>query len=150
MLMRASVKDVLNGHISREKAYIVVTMRFYPRFFHRELRDEYLAVLAPERGLFTEFKAKERTMKSHNPAFAAVNYEERFWLNEDGMDELKRLSEKARDRDVFLICQCNPLQRCHVDLLLMIAAHFFQAICEKPRFDYPLFAERLRKSPLRP
>ena len=53
-------------------------MQYYPRFVKKELVDEYLRTFAPDKELFTEFKAQDRKLKNHDLAFAAVSYEERF------------------------------------------------------------------------
>lgn len=147
MLYRAAVQDVKSGRISRRYGHLVVVMQHYPRFLRSELVDEYLRELAPERGLFSEFKAKDRELKDHEVAFDQVSYEKRFWLSPKGWEELERLSGMARERDIFLICQCRPLERCHGDLLLLAARQRFGALTQFPRKAYPEFERRLSETP---
>ena len=42
-LRQASVSDLLTRRISTDKEYIIITMRRYPRFVRRKLRDEYIS-----------------------------------------------------------------------------------------------------------
>lgn len=118
-------------------------MQFYPRFLSKELIDEYRRDLAPEKELFTEFKAKERATKDHNGAFDDVGYEKRFELTPAGHEELARLTALSRERDVFLICQCQALQKCHADLLLLIAKTLYDARIPLLRMSYPTFNDKL-------
>ena len=143
MLYRASVLDVKQGRVSTRYGYLVVVMQHYPRFVKKDLIHEYLRVLAPEKGLFTEFKALARQVKDHNRAFAEINYEQRFEISLDGRDELARLGEMAASRDVYLICQCASLERCHADLLLLFARLRYGANAQTPRLSYPIFEKRL-------
>ena len=55
----------LAGRISKDDAYIVITMRRYPRFVRRELRDEYLTDMAPDRELFEDWLTIKRASGSH-------------------------------------------------------------------------------------
>jgi uncharacterized protein YeaO (DUF488 family) len=118
-------------------------MQYYPRFIKKELVDEYLHSLAPDRELFTDFKALDRKWKDHNRAFREVRYEDRFDLTLKGRQDLERLSWLAKDRDVVLFCQCASLEYCHADLLLLIARHEYGATIRSPRMTYPLFEKRL-------
>jgi len=143
MLYRASVTDVKCKRLSRRTGYLAVVMQHYPRFLTKEMIDEYIHDLAPQRELFAEFKARDRDMKDHDAAFAAVDYENRFELNGAGMAALERLSTMSRDRDVFLLCQCQSLEKCHGDLLLLLAKHHFAAPVARIRIRYPGFEDRL-------
>jgi uncharacterized protein YeaO (DUF488 family) len=146
MLRRASVWDIENNRVSRERDYLAVVMRFYPRFLKREKVDEYIRALAPNGELFSEFKALERKTLNHNGAFYSVHYEERFDLSEEGrkrLAELSQLSRELSERDVVLICQCRDYDRCHCDLLLLWARQRFEAPVSGLIFDYPRFQERL-------
>jgi uncharacterized protein YeaO (DUF488 family) len=143
MLIRASVQDIRTGKISRASGLLVVVMRFYPRFVKRELVDRYVRTLAPEGTLFSEFKTLDRKIKNHNSAFFQVNYESRFDLNEEGLEELKSLSKRAENENVFLICQCRDYERCHCDLLLLWAESFFLAPIKPLIFEYSVFKEKL-------
>jgi uncharacterized protein YeaO (DUF488 family) len=143
MLRRASTADLTTGRISRADGYVVVVMRFYPRFLAKDRRDEYLRTLAPEATLFAEFKREDRRLGDHDGAFAAVDYEGRFWLAAAGRQDLARLVELASTRDVYLVCQCETEQRCHGDLLLLMAHSLFGAELPSMRQSYPVFCERL-------
>ncbi len=145
MLYRASVLDVRDKRISRSRTHIAVVMQHYPRFLKKELVDEYVRSLAPEKTLFTEFKAKDRELKDHNRAFAEVNYEARFGLSEKGFADLDRLVELSRTKDVCLICQCVAADKCHADLLLVIARKRFGANTPPLRHSYPLFETHYRQ-----
>ena len=122
-------------------------MRFYPRFVPREQADSYIRALAPEATLFSEFKERQRKLANHNSAFYLVKYEERFALTPAGIQELKKLSELSKTQDVTLICQCQDFERCHTDLLLLMARKYFQAPIQGPIFDYPDFTRRLTEAP---
>ena len=143
MLQRASVQDVKSGKISRAQAYLAVAMRFYPRFLRKEWVDEYIRALAPPADLFKSFKELDRKLANHNSAFYQVEYEKRFKISQAGREELKLLSQIAEKKDVFLICQCRDFDRCHCDLLLMMAERNFKAPTKKLIFDYPDFKARL-------
>lgn len=145
MLYRASVQDVKEKRVSRRYTHTVVVMQYYPRFLSKELVDEYARTLAPDRALFTEFKAKDRETKDHNGAFEAVNYEARFGLSAEGVAALSRLCELSSGKDVALICQCAAGDRCHADLVLLIARQKFGANTPPLRHAYPIFEKRLAK-----
>lgn len=120
MLRQASIKQLRMGSFSREQAYVAICMCFHPRNLRSEMRDEYLPRLAPDRALFREWKEREKAV-GHESAFAAVNYEERFQLSRDALEDLHRLALKSVEQDVFLVCQCASGQRCHRELLLLVA-----------------------------
>jgi len=143
MLARYPVKELQTGTLSRRYAYTVVVMQHYPRFVRKELVDEYLRCLAPDKPLFTEFKTLEREIKDHDLAFQTVSYQQRFWVSDAGREALERLSALATLRPVYLLCQCAALQRCHADLLLLTARRYFQAPIQTVRVKYPEFEQRL-------
>ena len=143
MLRQASVPDLTAGRLSRSDGLVVIAMRTYPRQVTRTARDEYLIDLSPDPALFRDFKEAERRLADHDAAFTEVDYENRFTLSGTAMIELERLCRAADDRDVFLVCQCAPGQRCHRERLLMIARQAFDAPAEDPRNVYPKFAARL-------
>lgn len=140
MLYRISVQDIKDKKITRRVGYIAVVMQYYPRFLAKTLIDEYTRELAPDRRLFTEFKNLEKELGDHNLAFDKVEYENRFTLTDLGFMALERLSTLATDRNVYLACQCTPLQKCHGDLLLLLAKARFQAKTQHPRVSYANFA----------
>lgn len=145
MLRQCALEDITEGKITREQGYLVVCMHFYPRYLKKELRDEYQHLLAPSEALLKEFNEMKKKLGDHNAAFRVVRYEDKFRLVPEALDELKRLSELASQKDVYVACLCGTGERCHRDLLLMIAAQKFQAPTEKPRYPYPSFAKRLEK-----
>src|SRR6185369_9291583 len=102
MLKQGSVADVKSGRIERDKSYIVITMRFYPRFLRKEFRDEFLCELAPVTELLHDFNSAQKRLGNHNQAFPEVSYESRFDLTQKGLDHLKRLSELSKKKDVYL------------------------------------------------
>lgn len=146
MLRQCSIDDITEGRISREKAYLVVCMHFYPRHLKKEMRDEYLHKLAPDEKLLKEFNSMKTNLADHNAAFRVVKYEEKFKLVPEALDDLKRLADLSQGKDVYLACLCGTGERCHRDLLLMVAEYKFKASVEKPRFAYPDFAKRLEKN----
>lgn len=139
MLYRISVQDIKEKKITRRFGYLAVVMQYYPRFLAKTLIDEYCHDLAPDRALFTEFKEMEKTLGDHNLAFDRVEYEKRFRLSDLGIQALERLSALSTDRNVYLACQCAPLQKCHGDLLLLLAKNHFHAKTQHPRVSYPEF-----------
>jgi uncharacterized protein YeaO (DUF488 family) len=143
MLYQASVQDLRDGRVNRERGLVVVTMRKYPRGLAREKRDLYRPDLAPDAELFADFKRLEGELGNHDQAFIAADYETRFRLTRTSLHELEELCEKAADQDVFLICQCSIGQRCHRELLLLLARHHFGVEIEGPKNEYPKFVERL-------
>lgn len=143
MLRQASVSDLIRDRVSREKAYIVITMRRYPRFVNKQLRDEYLSCMSPDWKLFEDWLSAKRRFKNHNGAFAKVKFEERFDVNEEGLEHLARICALAAEKDVYLVCQCQTGDRCHREFLLILAKRLFKANVEKPRNEYPIFEKRL-------
>ncbi|MBI3831817.1 MAG: DUF488 family protein [Planctomycetes bacterium] len=145
MLLQASVEDLKSGAVSRAAAHVVVAMRQYPRGLAKDLRDEYLRELAPEAALFKDFLALKRKLKGdHNYAFHSAGYERRFGLSADGIAALRRLAELSGKQDVCLVCQCHEDQRCHHELLLLLARKWWQAETAPVRFEYPIFEARIR------
>jgi uncharacterized protein YeaO (DUF488 family) len=145
MLYRAPLKEVREGRLSRRRSYLAVVMQHYPRGLAKESIDEFVHALAPPRELFTEFKALDRESKDHDGAFEAVRYQERFFVDTEGLGALQRLGELARERDVFLVCQCLAPERCHADLLLLMAKHKYAAPTATVRIPYPTFLARLER-----
>lgn len=143
MLFRAPVRELKSGRIARRRSYTVVVMQHYPRGLGKELVDEYRHSLAPEKALFDEFKTLDRELGEHDTAFEKVRYEARFGLREEGLLDLRRLSELARERDVILFCQCLAPEKCHADLLLLMANHLCGAPTATVRIQYPIFQSRL-------
>lgn len=145
MLRQATVSDLIRDRVSPEKAYVVITMRRYPRFINRRLRDEYLACMSPEKELFEDWLGAKRKHDDHNGAFARSKFEQRFEIGEDGLEHLARLSAMAVDRDVYLVCQCAEGLRCHREMILLTAKKLFGAKTEKLKNAYPIYERRLEK-----
>lgn len=145
MLKQGSVADVKAGLIKRPHDYVVVTMRYYPRFFKKELRDEFICVLAPVKELLKDFNDAQKRLKDHNGSFAEVDYENRFDLSKEGMDHLKRLAVLSKQTDVYLICICASKERCHREMLLLLAKERFRCKIDKVYHSYPDFEKRIEK-----
>jgi uncharacterized protein YeaO (DUF488 family) len=143
MLKKASIADLKSGAITRDDSYIVITMCHYPRGIKKELADEYVKSLAPQDELLSDFIAEKKKCGNHNAAFAAVHYEQRFELSPEGIAELRRLADLSTRRDVTFVCQCAPDQRCHRELLLILARRWYGAATELRKFSYPLFERRV-------
>jgi hypothetical protein len=112
----------------------------YPRGLRAELRDEFLSELAPDRELFSEWKSVERE-RGHDAAFEFTRYEERFRLSAWGMTLLHELSR--RPGDVFLVCQCRVGERCHREMLLLLARRLFGASVAEVFHGYSVWKKRI-------
>lgn len=134
MLEQASVSQIRSGEVSRADGRVVIAMRFHPRGLRRELRDEYRADLAPERPLFKDFKRWQKAL-GHDAAFEKADYYGRFALSESGLSALERLSREPGK--VFLVCQCAVGERCHREILLLLAGKRFGARIGRVFHDYP-------------
>lgn len=143
MLRQASVSDLIRDRVSVDTGYIVITMRRYPRFISRQLRNEYLSCMSPEPKLFEDWLSAKRRHQDHDGAFARARFEQRFAVGEEGLMHLARLSERARAQDVYLVCQCPTGERCHREFLLILAKELFGAPAERPRNAYPVFRRRV-------
>ena len=141
MIRRMSVGAL--RRTAEKPGYVVVVMRHYPRGLARETRDEYLADLAPESELFREFKERDRDSGDHDGAFDAVSYEKRFWLTSTGRSDLQRLASLSTTSDVTLVCQCDLEQKCHADLLMIMAKRMFGATADVDERRYPIFVARV-------
>ena len=138
MLKTATLSEVSSRQITKRQGHLVVTTRYYPRYFPRESVHEYISALAPVRELLRDFKNAEKKL-GHNGAFKYIGYNRRFTLDAKGLGELQRLSELAREKDVYLICFCSRSQCCHRDLLLLTAQALFGASIESVKQAYPGF-----------
>ena len=145
MLTQGSITDAKNESIPRNGSYLVVTMRFYPRFLKREKRDEFACELAPVKELLHDFNSAQKRLGDHNPAFAEVDYENRFHLSKDGFESLQRLADLSNDKDVYLLCVCKLGDRCHREMLMLLAQHLFQCDIGKVFHKYPTFEGRLEE-----
>lgn len=115
-------------------------MAHYPRGLRTELRDEFLSELGPDRPLLKEWKAIER-LEGHDAAFQRTHYESRFRLSAWA---LHRLSELARAPEkVFLVCQCEVGERCHREMLMILAQRWMHANCGPVHHDYAEWSRRV-------
>ncbi|HYG75755.1 MAG TPA: DUF488 family protein [Planctomycetota bacterium] len=147
MLAQAAVEDVKAGRL-KSNDHIVIAMRHYPRGLKKPANSEYLQVLAPGDVLFKDFyKHKDDLGEDHNTAFEHCRYEKRFGLTSAGLAELQRLCELSKSKDVVLVCQCGPGERCHRELLLLLAQKWYGAKTAPLRFSYPFFEQRLERKP---
>jgi uncharacterized protein YeaO (DUF488 family) len=142
MLKQASVSQFKAGIFPRDKSHLVITMRFYPRFLKKELRDEFLCSLAPEKQLLHDFNAAQRKSGDHNSAFGDVDYEHRFQLSEKGEADLKRLAHLSKTKDVYLACICAVGQRCHREILMLMAQELYNCPVGEVFHTYPDFMKR--------
>lgn len=143
MLKQASISEIRSGKISRKDGYLVAAMCFYPRGLKKELLDEYRAHLAPDRKLFKDWKEVEQK-SGHEAAFTETSYEERFTLAPDALESLRRLTDISLTRDVYIACQCEPGERCHREIVLLVAEHKFGAKIAPIHHEYPVFLKRLK------
>lgn len=143
MLKQGSIADIKNGVILRVDSHVVVTMRFYPRFLRKELRDEFICELAPVKELLHDFNSAQKRLGNHNPAFGAVDYEQRFQLSASALAHLQRLAELSAMKDVYLICICTLGDRCHREMLLLLAEQLFDCSIGDVFNSYPVFMQRL-------
>jgi len=144
-LKQASVSDIRKQRITRKHGKIVLTMCHYPRGVERKLVDKYVKSLAPNKTLLTTFLKLKDQLGDHNQAFAAARYETLFHLTEEGMEELEVISNESKLSDVFLVCQCNENEKCHRDLLLILAEEMFGAKVCKRQFSFNGYSSRIAK-----
>jgi uncharacterized protein YeaO (DUF488 family) len=142
MLKQGSVDQVRHQQIQRATSHIVIAMAFYPRGLKKELADEYRGDLAPARDLFKEWKEFEKAA-GHDEAFKLSRYEDRFDLSPTALFHLKTFSELAKEKDVYLICQCGIGERCHREMLLIAAHQKYDAPIDKVFHDYPVWKSRI-------
>jgi uncharacterized protein YeaO (DUF488 family) len=142
MLRQGSIQDVRSGRLTRREAYLVAAMCYYPRGLRRVLLDEYRSDLAPDRELFREWKMVERR-SGHDEAFAHTRYEERFLLSAEAIAHLVELARLSREKDVVLLCQCGPGERCHREMLLLLAAELGARTAGVAN-EYPAWRRRIR------
>ncbi|RYZ68647.1 MAG: DUF488 family protein [Proteobacteria bacterium] len=143
MLKQATVEDISNSRVTKRHGRVVVTTRYYPRFLKKKLVDEYYGGLAPTKELLSEFRTREEVVLDHDQAFADVDYESKFSIDESALAKLQELSDLSRAQDVYLICHCKLGQRCHRDILLMIAKQQFDAPIGRVYLEYPVITKRL-------
>jgi uncharacterized protein YeaO (DUF488 family) len=144
MLRQASVSDLIMDRVSRgRKTYVVITMRRYPRFVNRAYRDEYTPEMSPEPKLHEDWLTAKRKYDDHDGAFARTQYDKRFTISELGYEHLKRLSELSKKKDVYFICSCRVGQRCHREMVFLLAKKWFNAKTDEITNRYPEFEKRI-------
>ncbi len=148
MLKKGCVDDIKSGALAKSSGYIVVPMCHYPRGLSKQLIDEYVKALAPDKKLLDDFHAeRERLGGNHNAAFLSCRYQDRFGLAPNGVAELERLAQLSAGKDVYLVCQCRLDQRCHRELLLIMARKWWGTKTELRAFSYSDFENRLSDCP---
>jgi uncharacterized protein YeaO (DUF488 family) len=145
MLKQICVRELRDGTVKRENGFIAICMRHYPRGIKKELSDIYIRDLSPDEELFKEFR-KLRTHHEHNWSFETVHYEEKFYLGNMALDYLQVLANMSREKDVYIVCQCEVGIKCHRELLLLTAQKLFQAPIEPPKNDYEIFISRIERT----
>jgi uncharacterized protein YeaO (DUF488 family) len=145
MLKQASVSDLITDRVNRETAYVVITMRRYPRFIRRELRDEYLSCLSPQSKLLEDFLTRKRATHNHNAAFTKAGFERRFMPDPEELKHLERLARLSKKQDVVFVCQCQVGCRCHREMNLLLAKELFGAKIGKVHHKYPEFQKRIKE-----
>lgn len=142
MLKQASVSQVRKQELTKNDGYLVIAMRFYPRGLKKELWDEYRSELAPQAELFKEWKEFEAEF-GHEAAFEKSDYESRFELSRRSLAYLEELSKMSQEKNVYLICQCDLGERCHREMLLLMAQKLFHAQTDSLSHSYPVFEKRI-------
>jgi uncharacterized protein YeaO (DUF488 family) len=138
MLKTASIQEISARLITKRHGYLVVTTRYYPRTLPREFIHEYISTLAPSRALLHDFRKLAKKI-GHNEAFRNIQYTKRFELTPEALAELQRLSEMAKQKDVYLGCYCSHAQYCHRDLLLIMANALYEAPIDRIKYPYSGF-----------
>lgn len=142
MLKQASVDQLRQQTLPREHSWIVIAMRHYPRGVKKEWSNEFRHILAPSEDLLREWKTFEKEF-GHEHAFVASNYEERFELSPTALYLLKKYSEQSHDKDIYLVCQCDLGERCHREMLLLIAQKKYGALIDPVFHTYPQLEKRI-------
>lgn len=127
MIKEASISEMTKKKIPKGQRVLVARKRG---------NDE----LAPSEELFHDFTKRKKTLEeellpgsteAHNRAFLDCGYERRFRDqvkgNPDALTKLEKISQKAREEDLYLICYEGPSKACHRRILLRIAEEMFGA-----------------------
>lgn len=143
MLTQTSVAEVKKGSIPRDTSHIVITMRYYPRFLRKEMRDEFVCDLAPTKDLLSKFNSAQKSLGNHNAAFAEVDYENTFNLPPSGYAHLRRLSELSHTKDVYFVCICAAGEMCHREMLMLLGKELYGAPIGEVFHKYPDIVKRM-------
>ncbi|MFC6716255.1 DUF488 family protein [Natrialbaceae archaeon GCM10025810] len=126
MTVRTTYFGGLNAHVEPTEGDDVFGVVRYPREFVERLTDRNIPAVAPPDNLLNAYKSVEEAAERNgepNPAAIAwdsVSFEPRYlaYLERTGprriIDELR---ERARDRDVWLVCWEKDARWCHRRLL---------------------------------
>lgn len=144
MLKQGSVSQLRRGELTKADGYLVIAMAFYPRGLKKDLWDEYRSDLAPGRDLFKDWKEVE-SHDGHDAAFQKTDYEGRFQVGRRALEHLESLAKLSRTQDVYLICQCEMGERCHREILLLLAQQAFQAPVSPVFHSYEKFMSRVEE-----
>jgi uncharacterized protein YeaO (DUF488 family) len=99
--------------------------------------------LSPQKELFEQYRANKKQLEDQNQAFELTKYQQKFKLTTDGLQNLQELVELSKKQDVYMICQCKQNERCHVDLMLLIAKTNFGAKIGELPYKYSEFLSGL-------
>ncbi len=145
MLKQASINQIRSGALTRENGYIVISMCFYPRGLKKELKDEFRNDLAPTPELLKDFKHFQ-ALEGHGAGFEKSHYEERFSLSRRAFEYFRWLAKSSVEKDVYLVCQCELGERCHREILLLIAQKEFEIATDPVFHTYPIYLKRLESA----
>lgn len=138
MLKTATIHEIATRLLTKRHGHLIVTTRYYPRGLPRQAIHEYISALSPSKPLLRDFKTTAKRT-GHNAAFKYVHYLQRFVLSATGVEELRRISELSKQKDVYLACYCSRTEMCHRELLLLMAHELYGAPIEKIKNAYPGF-----------
>jgi hypothetical protein len=99
--------------------------------------------MSPEQSLHANWLSAKRKYNDHDGAFARTQYEKRFTISEKGFEYLKKFSELSKKKHVYFVCSCRIGQRCHREMVLMLAKKWFKAKTDKITHCYPEFEARV-------
>ncbi len=142
MLNQASVREVRCQEIPRSHALLILTMCYYPRGVRKDWHDGFSSELAPDRELFQDWKQYEKSF-GHDAAFELSRYEERFTLSESALKKLGGYAELSHEKEIYFVCQCFRGERCHREMLLLLAMVRFGAKIAPLFHSYPRFERRI-------
>jgi hypothetical protein len=99
--------------------------------------------MSPEPKLHEDWLTAKRKYDDHDGAFARSHYDKRFTISEKGYELLKHFSEMSKKKDVYFICSCRVGQRCHREMVLLLAKKWFKAKTDQVTNRYPGFEKRI-------
>jgi hypothetical protein len=102
--------------------------------------------MSPEAKLHEDWLTAKRKYDDHDGAFARTQYEKRFTISQEGYEHLKLFAEMSKMKDVYFICSCRVGQRCHREMVLLLARKWFKAKTDEITHRYPDFEKRISSS----